>query len=257
MQREALRLDVAHQLFEPLRFIERIELRRRDDLHALGDRRLRVLGASVGFVERQFAADDLEVLDRVAAAERRHVDQVKQHGAALDVAEEAMPRPAPDGRLRSGRERRPPRSCGRRGVDNAKVGYQCREGIVGDLRLGGGDTEISVDLPALGKPTRPTSASSLRCRCSETALAWLAGILSGVGPDLTETKVRVAVAAATAARDQHAIAVGDRSATSPVSPARRRRRTVPAGTGMSRSSPPARCCSCLRRCPAVCALNTW
>ena len=82
---------MAHQLLEPLRLVERVELRRGDDLHAFGDRRVPELGAGVRLVERQLAADDLEVLDRIAAAERGHVDEVDEHRAALDVAEEAVP----------------------------------------------------------------------------------------------------------------------------------------------------------------------
>ena len=76
---------MADQLFEPFRVVQRIDLRRRHDLDALGDRRAAQFGGQVGFVEGQLAADDLEILDRIAAAEGRHVDEVDEHRAALDV----------------------------------------------------------------------------------------------------------------------------------------------------------------------------
>ena len=45
-----------------------------------------------------------------------------------------------------------------------------RAGIVGDLRLGGGDAERSAcDLPTLGKPTSATSAISLQLQLAATA----------------------------------------------------------------------------------------
>ena len=46
-------------------------------------------------------------------------------------------------------------------IDHAQIGVQGGEVVVGDLGLGLGDhAESSVDLPTLGKPTSPTSASS-------------------------------------------------------------------------------------------------
>ena len=67
--------------------VERVELRRRDDLHAFGDRRVPELGTGVRLVERQLAADDLEVLHRIAAAERGDVDEVDE---VVLVAAEAL-----------------------------------------------------------------------------------------------------------------------------------------------------------------------
>ena len=50
------------------------------------------------------------------------------------------------------------------GLERAEVRLQRRERVAGDLGLRAGErAQISDDLPALGSPTSPTSASSLRC----------------------------------------------------------------------------------------------
>ena len=53
--------------------------------------------------------------------------------------------------------------------DDSEMRLQRGERIVGDLRLGRRDVEISVDLPALGKPTRATSAMSLSSMSSQNS----------------------------------------------------------------------------------------
>ena len=51
--------------------------------------------AARGVEERQLAAHGVEVLDRVAARGPRDVDDVHQHGGALDVAQELVAQPVP------------------------------------------------------------------------------------------------------------------------------------------------------------------
>ena len=114
---------------------------------------------------------------------------------ALDVAEEPNAEP---GALRGALDQA--RNVGQhefardRQVDDAEVGRQGGERIVGDLRLGGAETAArKVDLPALGRPTRPTSAISFsrsqmlsaprrRGRDWRGAGAWLIGPLKWALP---------------------------------------------------------------------------
>jgi len=49
-------------------------------------------------------------------------------------------------------------------ADDAQVGLERGEGVIRDFRAAAEMREISVDLPALGKPTSPTSASSFNSR---------------------------------------------------------------------------------------------
>ena len=80
------------QALEPRRLVERVD-------PVGGDQqRLVVRAARRSHLGRETArarADDFEVLDRVAAAPRRDVDQVDQHLGPLDVAENWCPRPCP------------------------------------------------------------------------------------------------------------------------------------------------------------------
>ena len=62
----------------------------------------------------------------------------------------------------------------------AEVGVLGREGIVGDLRRAARQTRLSnVDLPALGSPTRPTSAMTLSSRMSHVPHLGMPGWKSG------------------------------------------------------------------------------
>ena len=117
----------------------------------------------LGVVERELAADGVEVLDRIAARCARHVDQVNQHLRALDVAQELVAEPVAlvrafdqpghvgDDEAAIAAER-----------DDAEVRRQRGERVVGDLRLAPPRSRaISVDLPALGsRPGRRRPAAS-------------------------------------------------------------------------------------------------
>ena len=65
---------------------------------------------------------------------------------------------------------------------------------------------MSVDLPALGKPTRPTSASSFSCSRSWRSLAGFARLVLARRAVGGGRKVRVAQSAAAALGDEHAFA---------------------------------------------------
>ena len=66
---------------------------------------------------------------------------------------------------------------------------------------------ISVDLPALGNPTRPTSASSFSSRRRSLLLARLARLHLSRRAVGRGGEVRVAHAAAAALGDEHALAL--------------------------------------------------
>ena len=68
----------------------------------------------------------------------------------------------PRRRPRSGRGCRPAPAGGRPASIAPRIGLEGGERVVGDLRLARVNRASSDDLPALGSPTRPTSASSFR-----------------------------------------------------------------------------------------------
>ena len=75
------------QPLQPVGIVERVDLVRRDD-HRLV---LQLLAGGVAAgKQRQLAHDHVEVLDRIAAARRRDVDEVDQHLGAFEVAQEAV-----------------------------------------------------------------------------------------------------------------------------------------------------------------------
>ena len=100
---------------------------------------------------------------------------------------------------------------------------------------------MSVDLPALGKPTRPTSASSFKLQPQMMLFARLAGLVLARRAVGGRGKVRVAQAAAAALGDEHALAdvgeIGELLAPNRASAGSCTKTSVPTGTGISRSSP--------------------
>ena len=77
---------------QPLRIVERVDLVRRDDHRLVGQPFARRIASGK---QLQLARDDLEVLDRIAAARRRDVDEVHEHLRALEVAQEPMAEAVP------------------------------------------------------------------------------------------------------------------------------------------------------------------
>ena len=106
----------------------------------------------------------VEVLDRIAPVDRRHVDDVHQHARALEMAEEAMAEPVPlvrpfDQSRHVGDDER----AIARQADDAEVGRQRRERIVGDLGLRRGDARDDRRLAGVRdsrRARRPPAASA-------------------------------------------------------------------------------------------------
>ena len=78
--------QVLRSRFEPIRIVQRVDLVRGGDLRLGRERDRRVVAGAREQLE--LAADDLEVLDRIAARRRRHVDHVHEHLRAFEVREE-------------------------------------------------------------------------------------------------------------------------------------------------------------------------
>jgi hypothetical protein len=111
-----------------------------------------------GIIGVEFVADRAVGLHRILDG---GIDQMQQHIAALDMAEEPVADP-----LALVRSLDQPGNIGQHEGFTAEAHHpELRvhrgERIVGDLRPGGGDPASNVDLPALGSPTRPASATSL------------------------------------------------------------------------------------------------
>ena len=109
------------QALEPLGLVERIDL--------VGRHQSAAARSSLRLEQLQLAPDDVEVVHRVAARRRRHVDEVDQHLRALEVAEELVAEAVRRGaRPRSGPARRPRRSCGRRSATTPRCGVSVVNG---------------------------------------------------------------------------------------------------------------------------------
>ena len=91
--------------------------------------------------------------------------------------------------------------------DHAEVRHQRRERVVGDLGARAEMRAMSVDLPTFGKPSRPTSASSLssRRRCAPRRASRARRVRGARSVERGE--VDVAAAALAALRDDEALAV--------------------------------------------------
>ena len=130
--------------------VEQVGLGQRDHLR---------FGVEPGAVAVELAADDPPAFDRIA---RRTVDQVEQHPGALDVAQEAVADAGAFGRALDQAGDVGDDELAALVADHAELRAERGEGIIADLGGGVADRVRKVDLPALGRPTRPTSASNLR-----------------------------------------------------------------------------------------------
>ncbi len=128
----------------------------------LGDGQQPLLVQQFGIVLRQLAQQNRVIAADVVAVGRDHE---QQHRIALDMAQEAcaqaaaLVRPLDDTRNVGHDERLVVTH-----LDDTQVGFERREGVVGDLGLGSRDDREQRDLPALGNPTSPTSASTFSSR---------------------------------------------------------------------------------------------
>ena len=192
--------------------------------------------------QRQLARDDVEVLDRVAPARRRHVHDVHQHFGPLEMAAETDgPARARRARLRSVRARRRRRSCARpESPTTPRFGVERGERIVGDLRPRGGDARDHRRLAGVREADQPDVGQQLQLRAEILLLAGQARLDVARRAVGRGGEARVAAAAEAAlARSARAgrLRSGRRPDCSVPSSSLRRRRPC-------RSAPAARC-----RCP--------
>src|SRR5215204_2590264 len=137
IQRDCFLLQVRAKFLEPRRVVERVDLVRGDDNRLV----LQPFARGVTtWEQRQLARDRFEVLHRITPAPRGNVHHVDQHARALEMAEKTMPEPDPLVRPfdQSRYVRRDERSIAGE-TDDAEVRRERGEGVIGDLRLGGGD----------------------------------------------------------------------------------------------------------------------
>ena len=155
---------------EPLRIVQRVDLVG-DDEHRL------VLELLAGGVpsgkERQLLHDHVEVLDRFATARGRDVDQVDEHLGPFEVAEESMAEAMTRVRAfdQPGHVRHDERPLAGQ-ADDAEVGAERGEGIVGDLRPRRRDAGDHRRLPGVGEADQPDVGEQLQM---EPELLFLAG----------------------------------------------------------------------------------
>ena len=88
VERNTGRLQMCLEPLQALRLVERVDLVRRDEQRLV---REPLSGRVASREQRELARDDVEVLDRIAARGRRHVDEMDQHLGALEMAQEPVP----------------------------------------------------------------------------------------------------------------------------------------------------------------------
>ena len=189
-----------------------------------------------GAVGLQLGPHGLVVGDRVAF-HRREVDEVDEHRAALDVGEELVAQP---GALGGALDQ--PGDVGDDGLavlafDRPQHRRERRERVVGDLRRRPRQPPQQRGLAGVRQPDQPDVGEQLQPQLDPVRLA--------LGPVLGEARrlpgrgreALVPVAAAAAVRDHRPLPrldQVDRAAVDAVA-------CVPAGTGITRSSPRAPC----------------
>ena len=115
--------------------------------------------------------DDVEVLDRIAAGRRRHVDEVHQHLRALEMAQEPMAEPVSGVRaLDESRHVGHDERAIARQADDAEVGNERRERIVGNLRSGRRDARDHRRLAGVRKADQPDVGEQLQVQPQIAAL---------------------------------------------------------------------------------------
>ena len=136
------------------------------------------LGCEHGIEQLQFPPQPVEILLWRPAREARHVDDVDQHARALEMSQEAVAEP--DASVAPWIE---PRHVGHHEaaiaaeLHDAEVRRERRERVVAQFSAARPRCVRSAwTCRRSGKPTRPTSASSFRCRRS-ALLAGTAGLV--------------------------------------------------------------------------------
>ena len=162
-------------------------------------------------VPLEFGDDGAGVRDRIGSVHRRDVDEVQEQSRAGEMTQEAGAEPVAVRRaLDEAGDVGHDEASVRLDRDHAEVRVQRGERVVGDLRARAAETRlISVDLPALGRPSRPTSASTRSSRVSSRRSPGVPSVVRR-GARLVELLKRVfaeSVEAATCHAHGHAVAV--------------------------------------------------
>ena len=146
---------------------QQVELVQRDDLDARGERRRRSSRARRGSISQSASG---ESADALFDERRAGVDEVHQHARALDVTQEAVAEAGAlarafdqAGQIRDDEAPLAARCTTPSAGTSVVNGYAATRGRAAEMR------RSSVDLPAFGRPTRPTSAISLSEKRSRRA----------------------------------------------------------------------------------------
>ena len=143
----------------------------------------------------EFVVDDSDVVGGIGL---RGVDDVDEEAGALDMAEELEAEAVSFvGALDQARE------VGHdvgvvANLDDAEHRLQCREGVVGDLRLGAGDGREQGGLAGVGQADEPDIGDEFELELDGDFLATLAGLgdLGRLSPRCREVLVAAAALAA-------------------------------------------------------------
>ena len=210
----AAALSAARVRCEGIR-IQRVALRQRHDLLLL--LQPRAVGLELGAHGAVGAGDVLA----------GRIDQVQQHAAALDVAEEARAEPGAFVRALDQARNVGQHEVEARRAHHAEVGMQRGEGVVGDLRLGGAHRGEERRLAGIGQPDDAGVGDQLEPQPDRQLLARLARIGAARRLVGRRLEVRVAEAAVAALGEARALAGLD-AARRAASPGPRRRPACPA-----------------------------
>ena len=167
------------------------------------------LSSSSAVVQLQLAANDVEILDRIAAGLPRHVDEMNQHFRAFDVTQELVTQAMAVVRALD--------QTGDVGHDEVAVAAErhhaeirCQRGerIIRNLRLGRGDHRNQRGLAGVGKSDQAHIREQLQRQVQFELFTHLTRLHFARRAIRGRREVRVAKPAAPALREEHALAGG-------------------------------------------------
>ena len=173
--------------------IDRIDLRKRDDLRLLRQAR------AIGF---KLAPHGLIGLARVRA---RRIDEMQQNPAAFDMAEETVAEAKAFMRAFDEAGNVGENEFASVAGNDAELRIERGEGIIGDLRLGGGDGREKGRFAGIGQADQAGVGDELQAQSENPLLRLLAGIDAARRLVRRGLEMRIAEAAVAAAREAHAL----------------------------------------------------
>src|ERR1044071_3595452 len=139
----AVLLGLLAQAFQPLRFVKRVDLSCDYELRSF--RELRI-------VRRQLVIDHFIVMHRVATRRRRNVHQVQKQLSPFDMSEKTITQPVSFVRaLDQSRNVRNHKRAEVAHIYHAQMWLKSREWIVGNFRVGGGNSRDERRLAGVRK----------------------------------------------------------------------------------------------------------